>query len=110
MAGASVQAAAAGGPYESLGCDGRRDHHLEHVPISLLEERTTCKGCGQIWTRSIYRVDKNRVLHRAPDPFYKVQRPERTSQGARRGAVVEDEMPRSFSELEALRRERQEDL
>ncbi len=78
--------------------------------MGLLGERTTCAACGQIWTRSIYRVDKDRILHRASDPFYTIQRPTRTSRGASRGAVVEDELPKNFSELEAQRRERQEDL
>ncbi len=112
--GASVQAAAVQGPFESLGCDGRQDHRLVHTPLGLLQEETKCAVCGRIWTRAVLRVDKSGVLHRTSDPWYVVERRKgarirgATAPGRRR--VFEDEMPTSFSELEARRREQAEDL
>ncbi len=104
------------GPRESLACGGRADHRLQSTPLGLLQEETRCTVCGRVWTRRIRRVDPVRKeIVDFVDPTYVLQtatrearRPSNTRRGP--GAIIPDEMPTNFRELEVSRREREEDL
>ncbi len=111
----TVWPAGSEGPRESLACGGRADHRLRSTPLGLLLEEVVCETCGATWTRRVRRVDSaTKQIVPFVDPTFELQP---SAQRARRGAtppgrrrLPEDEVPTSFSELEARRREQAEDL
>ncbi len=111
----TVWPAGSEGPRESLACDGKSDHHLRTSPLGLLQEQVRCQVCGMTWTRRVKRVDAvTKQIVPFPAPTFELQPPaqraRRVTPPGRRRRLPEDEVPTSFSELEARRREQAEDL
>ncbi len=111
----TVWPAGSEGPRESLACDGKSDHRLRTGPLGLFQEQVRCQVCGMTWTRRVKRVDAvTKQIVPFPAPTFEFQPPaqraRRVTPPDRRRRLPEDEAPTNFSELAAMRREREEDL